>query len=405
MKRTTGWLGLVMALMVPTAEAFNQEIRALFTPDPSQPQRNIFVNQTPDSGYCRDYPDECKQNNMFSIRTPVRFGPSSAIAPGTSVTVKVPANWRQLTVTNRETGESETVEVRITGIGSNYMLSDTAANLTGVTDLREGHVKLWGGQSWVYAAPPCVYSGVGIFTGPTYRFFWKTPVEAPCTKVTAYRIPYMSWDTLDFAYELRTPNPLGMSSGLYTGSTNYRLGPGQDFDLGGLNPDDGNLTLDFVLDVQHTLKVTLPPGGNKVELVPQGGWQSWINEGRKPNRLFRDQTFHISASSRFKMMLICSPIIGSNCAITDLAARRSGMVQLSVTLPNGLTDQYGRPVNRFPLTVGAAGALHLMPSFYVDRGKGTLHFEIGEQYTNYMVQTDVPGNYTGTMTVIWDSET
>ncbi|UZE10858.1 hypothetical protein [Pseudomonas sp. B21-053] len=404
MKISTGWLGLVMALMVPSAEAINQEIRALFTPDPAQPQRNVFINKTPDSGYCSSYPSECKQNNMFSIRIPVRFGPSPAIAPGTGVSVKVPANWRQLTVTNRETGESETVEVRITGIGSQYTLSNRAVDLAGGADAREGHQRLWGGQTWVYAPPPCLYSGVGVYSDSYYRFFWKTPVEAACTKVAAYRIPFMTFDTLDFAYELRTPNPLGMSSGLYTGSMNYFLGPGQDFDLGGLNPDDGNLTLDFVLDVQHTLKVTLPPGGNKVEMVPEGGWQSWINEGRKPNRLFRDQTFHISASSRFKMMLICPSIVGSNCVINDLAARKYGMVELKVTLPNGLTDQHGRPVNRFPLTIGSAGALHLMPSFYVDNGKGILHFEIGQFWTHAMLESGQAGNYIGTMTVIWDSE-
>lgn len=404
MKKSTGWLGLMMALMVPTAEAFNQEIRASFAPDPAQPQRNVFINKTPDSGYCRDYPDECKQQNMFSIRIPVHFGPSSAIAPGTGVSVKVPANWRQLTVTNRETGESEIVEVRITGIGSNYILSDTAANLAGVTDLREGHAKLWGGQSWVYAAPPCVYSGVGLFTGPTYRFFWKTPQEALCTKVADFRIPYMSWDTLDFAYELRTPNPLGMSSGLYTGSMNYFLGPGQDFDIGGLNADDSNLTLDFVLDVQHTLKVTLPPGGNKVELVPQGGWQSWIHEGRKPNRLFRDQTFHISASSRFKMILICQIPLTFDCAIRDPQSQRFGAVELSVTLPDGLTGIGGLPVRRHPLKQGNWQALYASPSFYVDRGIGTLHFEIMEYYTDYMLRSGEGANYSGTMTVIWDSE-
>lgn len=404
MKKTTGWLGLLMALMVPTAEAFNQEIRALFTPDPAQPQRNVFINKTPDSGYCATYPDECKNSNMFSIRIPVRFNQSPAIAPGTGVSVKVPANWRQLTVTNRETGESETVEVRITGIGSNYILSDTAANLVGVIDLREGHQKLWTSNSWVYAAPPCLYSGVGAYTGNTYRFFWKTPSEAACTKVTAYRIPFMYFDTLDFAYELRTPNPLGMSSGLYTGSMNYFLGPGQDFDIGGLNPDDGNLTLDFVLDVQHTLKVTLPPGGNKVELVPEGGWQSWINEGRKPNRLFRDQIFHISASSRFKMMLNCPRYVFTDCVIDDSKSPRYGRVELSVTLPNGLTDTLGRPVQRRPLKRGTAGTLHFAPSLYVDRGIGVLHFEIMKDSTNSMVQPGVAGDYSGNLTVIWDSE-
>jgi len=396
--------GLALLLAATSAQAVNQEIRALFTPDPAQPQRNIFVNKTPDSGYCASYPDECKQQNMFSIRVPVRFGPSSVIAPGAGVSIKVPANWRQLTVTNRETGESETVEVRIMGIGSNQLLSDTAANLVGVVDLREGHQKLWTSNSWVYAPAPCGYSGVGVYTGATYRFFWKSPTEAPCTKVAAYRIPYMSFDTLDFAYELRTPNPLGMSSGLYTGSMNYRLGPGLDFDIGGLAADDSNLTLDFVLDVQHTLKVTLPPGGNKVELVPEGGWPSWVHEGRKPNRLFRDQTFHISASSRFKMMLECPIIYASNCIVQDEPARRYGVVELGVTLPNGLTDQSGRPVNRLPLKAGPENALYFAPSFYVDRGRGILHFEIGQFWTDYMLSFDKGGDYYGAMTVIWDSE-
>lgn len=402
MKMTTAWLGLAMALVVPVAQAANQEIRALFTPDPSQPQRNVFINKTPDSGYCASYPDECKQNNMFSIRIPVRFGPSSAIAPGTSVSVKAPANWRQLTVMNRETGESETVEVRITGIGSNYILSDTAANLTGVTDFREGHLKLWGGQTWVYAAPPCVYSGVGAYTGPTYRFFWKTPVEAPCTKVAAYRIPYMSWDTLDFAYELRTPNPLGMSSGLYTGSMNYFLGPGLDFDIGGLAADDSNLTLDFVLDVQHTLKVDIPPGGNKVVLEPIGGWQSWLDQGRRPVRLARDQTFLISASSRFTMKLECEWDLPAGCAIVDRVTGMAGIVDVSVSLPNGLMDSAGQPVRRMPLSRVVSGTFQ--PSIYVDRKPGTLHFEMAESSTNHVILNSQGRPYYGNITVIWDSE-
>jgi hypothetical protein len=29
----------------------------------------------------------------------------------------------------------------------------------------------------------------------------------------------------------------------------------------------------------------IPPGGNKVLLEPQGGWQGWLEHGRKPVRL------------------------------------------------------------------------------------------------------------------------
>ncbi|KJZ64735.1 hypothetical protein [Pseudomonas fluorescens] len=403
MKRSKCWLGLLAALSVPSAGAVNQEIRALFQPDSSQPQRNVFINKTPNSGYCATYPGECADNNMFSIQLPIRFESIRAIAPDEGISLKVPANWRQLTITNMQTQETETVEVRIIGIGSRYILSDSATHLTGETDTLAGHQKLWTSNSWVYAPMPCQYSGVGAYTPATYRFFWKAPVESPCTKVATFRIPSMSFDTLDFAYELRTPNPLGMSSGLYTGPLSYTIGPGGDFDLGPLmNPDDGNLILDFVLDVQHTLKVDIPPGGNRVLLEPQGGWQSWLEQGRKPVRLYRDQIFNISASSKFTMRFECELDLDTGCAILDRESGYAGGVNVSVSLPNGLTDSTGQPVRRLPLSRTATSPFQ--PRIYVDRKPGTLHFEMGERDTNWLIINSKGRPYKGNITVIWDSE-
>ena len=42
----------------------------------------------------------------------------------------------------------------------------------------------------------------------------------------------MRYHYLDFAYELVTPNPLGMSSGKYRGDLTYTVGPSLDFDMG-----------------------------------------------------------------------------------------------------------------------------------------------------------------------------
>ena len=404
MKKSMCSLGLILALSVPDAEAVNREIRALFQPDPSQPSKNVFINKTPNSGYCASYPGECAQHNMFSIQLPVRFSSTRALYQGEVIPIKVPANWRRLTVTNTETQETETVEVRITGIGSNYVLSHPAHELVGISDVIEGHRKLWTSSSWVYAPAPCQYSGVGAYGPEHYRFFWKTPVEESCVKRTAYPIPSMYFETLDFAYELRTPNPLGMSSGLYTGSMPYTLGSLGDFDLGPLmTPDDANLTLDFVLDVQHTLKVEIPPGGNKVLLEPQGGWRSWLEQGRKPVRLYRDQTFNISASSRFTMRLECEHDLGfgSDCAIAD--GGYGGSVATSVSLPDGLTDSAGQPVRRMPLSRHAPTS-PFQPGIYVDRKPGTLHFEMGERDTHWLINNAKGRPYKGNVTVIWDSE-
>ncbi|MGF6128283.1 hypothetical protein QF019_003496 [Pseudomonas frederiksbergensis] len=402
MKLFTRGMALLVALAMPPAQAVNQEIRARFTPDPAQPQKNEFINLTPSSGYCATYPDECRQNNTFSIQLPIVFGPGGPIVPPMGMWIRAPANWRQLNVTNTVTRETETVEVRITGMGSNYILSDTAANLTGEATALEGHRKLWGGLSWVYAPANCLYSGVGAYTETTYRFFWKTPVEANCTKLTSFRIPSISFNTMDFAYELRTPNPLGMSSGLYTGSINYLVGPGGDFNIGNLLPDDSNLTLDFVLDVQHTLKVDLPPGGNQVILEPLGDWQTWLDQGRTPTRLLRDQTFLISASSRFTMKLECELDLGQHCGIIDRDSGYASLVRVSVSLPNGLTDSSGQPVRR--LLLGRAVSGTFQPGHYVDRMPGTLHFEVPELETAFLIRNSKGRPYKGNITVIWDSE-
>ena len=401
MKKSTCWLGLVMALAAPSAQAANMEIKALFKPDSSQPNKNVFINQTPNSGYCAEYPGECAQNNVFSLRLPVYFAPFHGPMPGASVPVKAPANWRQLTVTNKETQETETVEVRITGVGSEFILGKPATELTGETDNLVAHRKLWTTSSWVNAPAPCQYSGVGFVTPTTYRFFWKTPVEAPCSKTAAFYIPSLAFNTLDFAYELRTPNPLGMSTGLYTGSLNYTLGPAGDFGFGSyVHPDDSVLTLDFALDVQHTLKVDLPPGGNKVALEPAGGWQQWIDGGRKPVRIFRDQMFYISASSRFKVMLQCQSLGQERCRM--YGGGNVSDVRVYLTLPAGITSSTGS-VNRHPLW-NNVWSMAFQPTQYLERSVGFLHFEMPKDAIETLLKPGIGVALSTNITVIWDSE-
>ena len=395
---------------LPTANAVTREITAVFRPDSSKPTENKFINTTPVSGYCATWPSQCT-NGQFSIRLPISFASSGPIQANHSdsrqgAMLKVPANWRRVQVTNSSTGESEVVEIRVSGFGFTYRLSSRASILVGggVTDAA-GHKMLWAGSDWVNPARPCTYSGLGYLTSTDYTFFWKTPQESPCAKQAKYLIPGMRYLTANFAYELRTPNPLKMSVGHYRGTLNYGVGPGQDFDMGDVMlPNDSVLTLNFNLEVQHTLKVEIPPGGNRVVLEPQGGWQAWLNQGRKPTRLFRDQMFHIWASSRFKMGLECQYSDGSNtCALWEPASGHTVPVEISVTLPPGLTDAAGQSVIRRRLYRDGSGTKLFQPGHYVERKPGTLHFEIVRDQVEEMLGGGAK-TYAGNVTVIWDSE-
>lgn len=393
---------------VPAAHALSRDISAEFRPDPSRPGENTFRNTTPVSGYCELYPGQCG-TTMFSIRLPLGFNSTGPIEANHGnvrhgAMFKVPVAWRTVQVTHTGTGETEDVEIRVTAIGSEYRLPAPVVELVGggVTTQR-AHTMLWG-YSWVTAPSPCTFGGNGAYNTTWYGFYWKAPVEGICAKRARYPIPNLRYRYLDFAYELRTPNPLKMSSGQYTGTFTYTVGPGRDFDMGDVMiPDDSALTLNFKLDVEHTLKVDVPPGGNLVNLEPQEGWQSWLSSGRKPTRLFRDQRFHISASSRFKMALECQHVFGNTCAVFQPGTGHVVPVDVSVSLPDGLTDGSGQPVNRRRLYRDGSGTGLFQPSLYVDRRPGTLHFEIGREQVEQMLDSGAKA-YTGNVTVVWNSE-
>jgi hypothetical protein len=407
------WSVMVILWSVESAMSATMEIRAVFRPDPSKPMENKFVNQTPVTGHCQLQPEFCNDRGLFSLLMPIDFvsvAPIEAKHPDSrkGAMFRVPSHWQVLRVRNVDTQEYAELEVRIASIGGRYTLPDTAENLVGEgepTTVQGWHTRLWG--DWTWSPPlPCQATG-GMYTLPSSRtFFWITPTANQCAANANYRISNLSYDRMQIGYELRTPNPLGMSSGLYAGDWTYTVGPGMDFDMGDImQPSSSTLTLNFVLDVQHTLKVEVPPGGNRVELVPQGGWQSWLTQGRKPTRLFRDQTFNLSASSRFKMQLECQYTQdGQHCSLQEPVSGHAVPLNVSVSLPHGLSDASGQPVSRRPLRRDGSGTELFQPGIYVDRKPGTLHFEVPAAEVGEMIHPGVARQYSGNVTVIWDSD-
>jgi len=402
---------VLFGIVVLPVHAAVLNIDATFVPDSAAPLKNEFVNKTPSEGFCRQVPETCLSQGLFSLIAPISFTANAPIRAGHTDPrqggmASVPSSWRDVEVIHTS-GDRQTLKVRIAGIGHEAALPTPIREITGTAG-GAGWDKLWEGGGWLIAPPPCQGAGIATAGERGYNSYWKVPEGAGvCAKRALYDIPLaFRYQYFVFGYELQTPKPLKMQSGQYTGSITFSVGPGQDFDMGDvMQPDDSTLTLNFNLDVQHTLKVDIPPGGDKVALVPQGGWQSWLQAGRRPVRLFRDQTFNISASSRFKMHLTCGySTTDDQCGLFSGEANRMVGIYVSVSLPNGLTDMAGQPVRQMRLRPGEANALQFQPGFYVDRAPGVLHFEMPPHRVEEMLRPSVGQRYRGAVTVIWDSE-
>lgn len=395
-------LGMLVAwLLSGNAWAATVDILADFRPDPSQPAKNVFKNRTPPGdSYCSWAPQYCNETR-YSIGLPINLRMASAMEPGGDdrqhILFHLPTERRTITVLHDETGEAETLELRISGIGMRLMWTPTGPPVD------------WE-ASWVYPPAPCYPSGSSIGSPAFYAFTWFVPEGSRgCVQRATLPIPEgRIWlNGLGFTYELVTPNPLGMRAGTYRGQVTYSVGPYKDFDMGDVMlPDDDQVTLNFVLSVDHVLKVEIPPGGDRVELLPQGGWQSWVSQGRKPTRLFRDQVFNFYSTSRFRMGLECQYAeAGDNtCRLRDTASGRTVPLQVGVTMPYGIVDPTGQPINRRPLYLDGTGTNLLLSTHFINRKPGTLHFEVQRNDVEDMLQPGVASTYEGNVTVIWDSE-
>ncbi|AWY44471.1 hypothetical protein DKY63_24995 [Pseudomonas putida] len=388
-------------------------ITAEFKPDTSKPYINEFKNTTPNSGYCTTNPPvicETWTPRLFSIETGIQVNSIRSISANHSnarhgALFSAPATWKDVSVKDSR-GNEHLVNIRISAVGGRYRLSNRVQDLIGEElDNSRAHNKLWG-SDWGISPRPCKDSPAGGSGGDysrEYDFFWLTPVVGACAYQAKFDIPGLTYQNLNFAYEMKTPNPLKMSPGTYTGSTVYTVGPGMDFDMGDImQPTDSTLQLDFSLTVEDVFSIEIPPGGNKIELLPQGGWQAWLQQGRKPTRLFRDQTFNIWTSSPFKMQLECGFPSGDTCALQNEKGETVSL-GVGVSLPNGLLDVTGSSVSRRPLLRSGSGTERFEPTFYVTRKPGVLHFEVNKDEVEKMLR--FPGQtYLGEIAVIWDSQ-
>lgn len=240
---------VAIGLIPGVASAAQVSILASFRPDPSQSMRNVFQNDTPPGdSYCGWAPQYC-HSARYSIGVPIIFRLARPILPGhderQGVMFRAPTYRQNVTVVHEETGESQTLQFRVSGIGM------------GVTD-RPQEPGTWE-TSWTYPPAPCVNNGTAVGSPAIFLFtYFLAEGTEGCAIRAAKPVSVLTFASFGSAYELVTPNPLGMRAGIYRGQTTYSVGPYKDFDLGDVMvPDDDLITLDFRLSVEHILKVEI----------------------------------------------------------------------------------------------------------------------------------------------------
>ena len=402
-----GLLALLTGFLASAAQGATVEISAVFSPDPANPHVNEFKNTTPSSGLCNTFPAFCRTRGLYSIRLGFEAQSTGPIlANHTNIRqgamIKVPAEARIIQVRSN-TGQTADIEFSI----SAFSATNRTRNVNEIVGRPPGsnpyytNNALWNGVSWgSYAPGPCT---LGAAMDPSIidaDYFWLTPQAAACGKSPGFDIDRLLLRNASVSYRMTTPNPLTMESGTYRGSISYTVGPHQDFDFGDvLLPTVDSVMFNFTLHVQHTLKFQFPAGADRLVLNPAGGWQQWINHGRRPEKLIANQDFKMWSSTPFSMKLHCEHPDGMHCAIKNPAGD-TVTVETRVTLPDGLRDDAKRPVNRQLLS---ADPTVFTPTYYVDNGRAALHFEVGREQVRHMIEEHSGSTYSGNVTIIWDS--
>ena len=408
---------LMFAVVPHVSMAAESLVKGEFRPDRLNPQNNKFdlsKSQLSTWGYCTAYdPGFCASRGILEIDIGAGSSLTYIPVPANSGGIKISGDgrWRSVDIVST-TGEHNTVQVRVAGGYIAYRSRNNPAS------------GLPAGQAWRSWLPAGVVAGseeeayklifghdkqmLGSCTDAKGRDFGYTLMgflslfpggtQTDCVAQNQYEteVAYYS-RTPQFYIEALSPSPLSMKPGDYTGYINYRVGPGGDIDFG-IAMTDPEVNIRFEFTVVHDFGVAFPGGSNLLPLVPVGGWMAWLQRGRKPTRLFRNQNFDLSTSASFRMSVVCEHPEGASCGIRNDSGHQVP-VDIGVTLPN-FRDSSNQPVSKYPLA-SAVSPWFKHAGYYV--GKATLHFEVPKADMETMLAR--PGSrYSGNVTILFEPE-
>ncbi|OEZ00669.1 MULTISPECIES: hypothetical protein [Stenotrophomonas] len=383
---------------VGSAHGADIHISAEFKPDISDPDKREFTNTTPWSGVCNSgHLQSCINNEWWSIDTKIR-GTKDAIAQANygrnGFFIGMPAP-RVVQVTSDD--GAHTFDLRLNIIGAAMRL----------TDLEQDGPPEPGPVAPRNCDLGLKNAGAGNYS--VMRMFLRRDGGEG---VAECALQYMQTNNyamqeFDFTYKLITPAPLGMPSGIYTGTTTYRIGgtgEGADFDLGnGVTLEDNIINVHFSLTVQHAFQLDLPPGSDRAVLMPRGGWTQWSDYGIVPKSLEREVPFSVSSSGQFEVSLQCQhPTADGRCAIRNMTDTAHEVpLDIRLTMPGFRDAASGLDAVDMSLTTTMVPPVFTADTFIIRR-PSKLHFGVHGEAVSEML--DNPGShYRGDVTVIFDA--
>lgn len=406
--------GMIILTICLPAAAMTNTITAMYSPSMGSPEKNVFINTTPVSGFCTKNPDKCQSESLSSmtlgLEAALTAGGLAANAPAREgMYFKMPGAWRSVTVTNSE-GDEAIIQFRVALFSARYNTRNSWTTTQ--------HKEAWD-STFVYAPSPCSYSGSSTGTSKSYSFGWFWPAsDAACYKTTKKDLagePYLI-DDMGIAYALKFPDPVKMPAGIYTGTLRLTAGPGGHFDFGDLFAvNDQSVVFSFSLTVNQELQLKTTVENRNIGLQPcatgkvcteeqgKANWERWMVNRVTP-QLSGRSNFNLSSTGKFIAYLQCEHQSGPDCALKSDKQGFLIPLKTTLTLPDNIIDSAtNSTVNRKPMVVGREAVTSSFDTTVVGHNKkGSIDFQIEQKFVDLML-FGRPDTARGAVTVIFDA--
>lgn len=377
------------------AETLN--VTAEFRPSAANPRVDKFENTTPVAGFCLDYQRFCGEG-VFSIATNLNVNNRSLIAGSNNnnerVFQKLDANWKTISLTDDETGQSITVQFRLMLIGQRFSRSGG------------GFVTADFNSAGGYPQGGCGGTiGAGI-ANSYFRFAWNhSSLPASCYR-NVVNMNYTDFKISDISvgYEMKSSSPMNMPNGTFKGSVSYSVGNGQQIDLGAGDYSDNILEIKIEAQIEHELKFEMV-GSEKVPMIPPGGWQDWTSGGATQFRLEGTGSFRTTASAPFSVYLECQHKVLNSCAMQREGDDTLVQVDTTITIPFVIERVSGEDITNWPIYVRSIHTPDYVfePRSYINAFLSTVKFSVNQVESLRM--GNYPGStWRGSATLIFDAE-